>query len=94
MQFVVDVAREQGYIVEDYGSAYTFYVKAHHAAYFHVKINSSKYLQVHQFEAEADKGEGDYGRAVYSLRSYSDVAEFCNVLMSSARLRARRADAE
>jgi hypothetical protein len=85
---------EHGYNVEKNGSSLSIYVDARHAAAFHIKLNSANYLQVHQWEDAANDGEGDYGRAVYSLRSYSDVVEFCNVLMASARLRARRPEFE
>jgi len=43
---------------------------------------------------EGDAPNGSFGRAVYSLRDYSEVAELCNVLLASACYLAGRHDLE
>ncbi|HCE1829003.1 TPA: hypothetical protein NJ265_003556 [Vibrio parahaemolyticus] len=82
------VAQEQGYYIEDRGEKqFEVYFDNHNAVAFFVYGNgSSGYIEVSQWEAEAER----FGRCVYSLRSYSDVAHFCNILVSSAAIRARR----
>lgn len=92
LYIIKKVAEEQGYQLEKTATSVEIYVELKHSAAFLVKLNSADYIQVHQWEAEANKGRGEYGRAVYSLRSFSDVSEFCNMLMASARLRAARRD--
>ena len=69
------------------------------AAYFGVRFSGvkndkarrmgSNYIEVSQWEGENEES-GGYGRGVYSLRSYSDVVQFCNILLSSSNIRARR----
>lgn len=85
-----EVAKEQDYQVEETTTSLTIYVDHYHAAAFQVKLSSAEYLQVHQWECDAEGRESRYGRAVYSIRSYTDAVEFCSVLLASARLRARR----
>ena len=80
------VADEQGYELE--GSE--LYIDKYNAVAFAIYENDSGYLQVHQWEYVNDEGKGRYGRAVYSLRDVSDVVQFCNVLISSSNIRAKR----
>lgn len=89
LYIVKKVAEEQNFEVSG-ATAVEIYIDHWHGAGYQLKINSSEYLQVHQWECKADGSEGRYGRAIYSLRSYSDVAEFCGVLLAGARVRARR----
>ncbi|EMF8837578.1 hypothetical protein V4U24_003191 [Vibrio parahaemolyticus] len=83
------VGIEQGYEVGDGDRSFEIFIDNHNAVAFKVIANSSSgYIQVHQWE---DSEEG-YGRGVYSLRNYSDVAHFCNILVASAHIRVRRRD--
>ena len=87
------VGLEQGYEVGEGERTFELFTDNHHAvAYKIVANNSSGYIQVHQWECGEDGCGGKYGRGVYSLRSYSDVAHFCQILVASAFIRARRRD--
>ncbi len=63
--------------------------KFHHVAYL-VKKNSSGYLQIHQWENANESENGEWGRAVYSLRCLSDIIQFCTILLCSTNIYARR----
>ncbi|KUI97777.1 hypothetical protein [Vibrio sp. MEBiC08052] len=86
IELVKTVAIEQGYEVE--GSQ--IYLDKYNSVDFSLCENDSGYLQVHQWEYTNDEGEGRYGRAVYSLRNITDVIQFCNILISSSNIRAKR----
>ena len=85
------VGEECGYEIDGSESSFEVYTEFEHPISFMIKENSEGYLQVHIWE-DAHKREKNhkYGRARYSLRSASDVVQFCNVLKSSYELRARR----
>ena len=85
IKIIKEVALEQTYQVVDEGNSKFIYLANWHGVAFEIKENSSGYLQVHQWE-ENEK----YGRAVYSLRSVSDVIHFCSILISSSNIRAKR----
>ncbi|EIT7126872.1 hypothetical protein ACWO25_004522 [Vibrio parahaemolyticus] len=82
------VAEEQGYDIAERGETqFEVYFDNHNAVAFLVYANgSSGYIEISQWEESAE----DFGRCVYSLRDYSDVAYFCNILVASAAIRARR----
>lgn len=84
------IAEEQGYEIE--GSDKQFYISIEHwnAVAYKITENSVGYLQVHQWEEDSEDENGCYGRAVYSLRTVTDVVQFCNVLLASASIRAKR----
>ena len=86
IETIKQVALEQGYEVEDN----YIYLDKYNAVAYSIFENSSGYIQVHQWEYVNDDKDGRYGRAVYSIRSISDVVRFCDVLVASAMLRARR----
>lgn len=66
---------------------FEIYIDRYNAVAFHIYGNtSSSYIEVRQWE----DSQQAYGKAVYSLRSNSDVALFCNILISSSQIRARR----
>ncbi|NOS89803.1 MAG: hypothetical protein HOP34_14915 [Methylococcaceae bacterium] len=92
IDIIKEVANEQGYEITDGGRKFEVYIDRYNAASFEVWANSSSgYIQVHQWEfGDNVESTGKYGRGVYSLRSYSDVVHFCNIMMSSAAIRARR----
>lgn len=90
VQIIKNVAGENDLVVEGTQNEFTIDVnKYHHVAYL-VKINSSGYLQVHQWENANENANGEWGRAVYSLRSLSDVINFCSILLISTQIYARR----
>jgi hypothetical protein len=93
LEFIEKVADEQGFEIEGQGANRRLYIDRYHAVAFEIKINRVGYLQAQQWEAGSPEDkEGKYGRAVYSIRSYSDVAQFCAILLSSSNLRAKRRD--
>ncbi len=91
IEIIKEVAREQGYEMTNGDRKFQVYIDKYHAVAFEVWANaSSGYIQIHQWEGGETESAGNYGRGVYSLRSYSDVVQFCNIMMSSAAIRARR----
>ena len=92
VQLIKKVAEEQEYKVTGSDVKFQVFIDKYHAVAFQIWANSSSgYVQVHQWEEGADtEDEGKYGRGVYSLRSYSDTVQFCNIMISSAAIRARR----
>ncbi|MBU9312908.1 hypothetical protein [Burkholderia multivorans] len=82
------VAKEQGFKISDMNgssSKFDLYINRHHGVAFRVS-QPSDYIQVHQWEDNTS----EYGRAVYSIRSHSDAIQFCNILIASAGIRAKR----
>jgi hypothetical protein len=76
-----------------------FKIEAHSDTEFEIRKNrvnsvrfkvykNTEYIQIHQWEDSGAK----YGKAVYSIREYSDAIQFCNILIASENLRARRKD--
>jgi len=91
VEIIQNVAREQSYTIENSDNLkFQVFIERWNAVAFQVWNNtSSGYIEVSQWEGNSE-GEASYGRGVYSLRSFSDVIHFCNVLISSASVRARR----
>jgi hypothetical protein len=90
VEIIKQVAIENDLIVEGTENEFSIDVnKYHHVAYL-VKINSSGYLQIHQWENANDSSEGEWGRAVYSLRCLSDIIQFCSIVLMSTQIYARR----
>lgn len=84
---IKNVASEQGYEITDGNRKFQVFIDNHNAVAFEVLANSSSgYIQVHQWEESLE----GYGRGVYSLRNYTDVVHFCNIMTASASIRARR----
>ena len=93
LEFIEKVAHEQDFEIEGSGTSRRLYIDRYHAVAFELKINRVGYLQAQQWESgSSEEHEGKYGRAVYSIRSYSDVAQFCAILLASSSLRAKRRD--
>lgn len=89
VEIIKKVATEQNYEIKGGNKKFQIYIDKYNAVAFEILANSdSEYIQVHQWE-ESD-GTGEYGRAVYSLRSYSDTIHFCGIMIASAAIRARR----
>lgn len=89
VNIIKNVASEQGYKITDGNKRFEVFIDNHNAVAFEVLANSSSgYIQVHQWEESLD----GYGRGVYSLRNYTDVVHFCNIMTASASIRARRRD--
>lgn len=90
VQIIKSVAKENNLTAEGTEKEFSIDVnKFHHVAYL-VKENSSGYLQIHQWENVNNSETGEWGRAVYSLRSISDVIQFCSILLISTQIYARR----
>lgn len=91
VEIIQRVAREQNYEIENPDNLkFDVFIDRWNAVAFQVWNNkSSGYIEVAQWEGNSEE-DASYGRGVYSLRSFSDVSYFCNVLISSAAIRARR----
>lgn len=92
IRFIQQVGVEQGFEIDGGETTVRVVIEAHHGVAYRVQINSGGYLQAQQWECDAKGRRGRYGRAVFSMRSNSDVAQFCAVLIASSALRARRRD--
>lgn len=93
VEIIKNVAEEQGYETTSGDKKFEAFIDNYNAVAFEVWANtSSGYIQVHQWEPAGNEDGGQYGRGVYSLRSYSDVIHFCSIMISSAAVRARRRD--
>ncbi|WP_145255569.1 hypothetical protein [Pseudomonas sp. DE0157] len=89
VNIIKNVASEQGYKITDGNKKFEVFIDNHNAVAFEILANSSSgYIQVHQWEESLE----GYGRGVYSLRNYTDVVHFCNIMTASASIRARRRD--
>ncbi|OUM29927.1 hypothetical protein B8W72_17580 [Pseudomonas putida] len=87
VNIIKNVANEQDYEVTDGNRKFEVFIDRHNAVAFEVFANtSSGYIQIHQWEESLN----GYGRGVYSLRNYTDVVHFCNIMTASANIRARR----
>ena len=84
------VAEEQNYNVKEVNTKTQLYLDGWHTVAFEIRENSTGYLQAHPWESVDENGDGRYGRAVYSLRSVSDVIQFCSIIISSSKIRAKR----
>jgi len=90
-EIIKEVSEENGFVTHsEKNSEFIIDVDKYHSVSFLVKENSSGYLQVHQWESMNESEEGEWGRAVYSLRTISDVIQFCSIVLSSSRIYARR----
>jgi len=91
VEIIQEVASEQNYTIENQNNLkFQVFIDRWNAVAFQVWNNkSSGYIEVSQWEGNAEE-DASYGRGVYSLRSFSDVTHFCNILISSASIRARR----
>lgn len=91
VEIIKQVATEQNYEITEGSRKFKVYIDRHNAVAFEIWANSSSgYIQVHQWEERENEGDSQYGRSVYSLRNYSDVIHFCNIMISSTLIRARR----
>lgn len=94
VELIKNVANEQNYSVTGGDVKFQVFIDKYNAVAFEVWANSSSgYVQVHQWEGGESEESGKYGRGVYSLRNYSDAVQFCNIMIASAALRARRPSA-
>lgn len=90
MDTIREVAEEQGFSIDGGEKQFSIDKDQWHSVAFLVKENSAGYLQVHQWEGQNDTEDGLWGRAVYSLRSFTDVIQFCNIVVMSSEIHARR----
>ena len=91
VQTIKTVATELNYDIEnsDNRQFYIYIDRWNAVAYRILNNKSSGYIEVAQWEGSSEE-DSTYGRCVYSLRSFSDVSHFCNILISSAAIRAKR----
>jgi hypothetical protein len=83
-KLIKEVAEEQGFEVSSGDTVFTIDIDKWHSVAYQMKVNSSGYIQAHQWE------DGDrWGRAVYSIRSYSGAVNFCQILINSASIQAK-----
>mgnify|MGYP000267585855 CR=1 FL=1 len=87
---IKEVSEESGFSVDGNVNSFMIDVDRYHSVAYYVQQNNSGYLQVHQWEYNNTTGDGDWGRAIYSLRSLSDVVSFCSIILISSQLYARR----
>lgn len=84
------VAEENKYSTSRGKKSFTIEIDKYHSVAFRIVEGAEGYLKVHQWE-ESENGEsGKYGRAIYSLRNISDVIKFCDILIKSPVIRAKR----
>jgi len=88
--FVREFAKENEFEVTKGRKQFEIWDDRFHAAAFKVKINNAGYIEVHQWEGSPRSRRARWGRAVYSTRSVSDVVNFCNIILASRSLRAKR----
>ena len=84
VQLIKAVSNEQGFKVEGGDFVFSVYIDRWHGIAYQLKVNSSGYVQAHQWEAKAND-EGAWGRAVHSIRDFSGAVMFCQILINSAR---------
>lgn len=93
LDLIKQVAKEQGYEIDGGNKRFFIYIDKWNSVAYEIKENRVGYLQVHQWEESSENNDdGKYGRAVYSLRSITDVVKFCSILLASSSLRAKRRD--
>lgn len=90
VKLIKSVADEQEYRITGSDSCFQVYIDRYNAVAFEIRENNSGYLQVHQWEGGDTESSGRYGRGVYSLRNYCDAVQFCNIMITSSAVRARR----
>lgn len=91
VEIIQKIATENEYEVENpENQKFYIYIDRWNAVAYQVWNNkSSGYIEVAQWEGNSEE-ESTYGRGVYSIRSYTDAINFCNILISSTSIRARR----
>ncbi|MCE7600096.1 hypothetical protein [Vibrio fluvialis] len=90
LALIEEVASKNHYCFEKSDSNFwEVYIDRSHGVAYGLNFNSTGYIEVRNWEGE-QYGEGQYGRAIYSLRDMNDVAIFCNLLISGYELRAKR----
>jgi len=82
VQLIKKVGEEQGFEVEGGDRVFTISIDRWHGVSYQLKVNTSGYVQVHQWEAGEDN-EGIWGRAVHSIRNFSGAVMFCQILINS-----------
>lgn len=88
VQLIKQVAEEQGFEVSKGVASFTINIDKWHSVAYQLKINSAGYVQAHQWEG--DEESSAWGRAVYSIRSFSDAVIFCQILINSSSIRGNR----
>lgn len=89
LDLIKTVGKENGYVIDSESSNhFEIYKDKWHGSAYWVQINSSGYIGVNPWESKKES----YDRALYSLRSMSDVVHFCSILIQSEELRAKRRD--
>ena len=88
-EIIIKVAKENDITIDDSGDTFIVHKNRYHAFDYKLVSQANGYTIVYSWEESEDE-ENPCGRAVYSLRSYSDVVKFCNLLMASSDIAAKR----
>jgi hypothetical protein len=86
LRVIKAIAKELGYEVTAGARDFEITSSLWHSVAFRIFVQQG-YIAVSPWE---DKGSGSYGRAIYSLRSMEDVMQFCQILICSSSIRAKR----
>ena len=92
MNLIKVVAEENGFFIDGGEKQFSIDKNKWHSVAFLIKENSTGYIQVHQWESENETDGGIWGRAVYSLRCCTDVIQFCNIVVMSSGMKAKRVE--
>lgn len=94
LNLIKEVAQEQEFEIDGENNKTTckVFIDRWNAVAFQLRISGAGFIQAHQWESDSATEDGNYGRAVYSIRSFSDCVQFCAILIASAGIRARRVD--
>ena len=90
IKLIKSVAEEQSYMVDDGDKKFSIDFDQWHSVAYEVSENSSGYIQANQWEYNYEADKWVLGRAVYSMRSPSDVIKFCSILINSRDIKAKR----
>ena len=92
LNLIKEVAKEQDFEIDGENNKTTckVFIDRWNAVAYLLKINSTGFIQAQQWESSNATDAGAYGRAVYSIRSFSDCVQFCAILIASAGIRAKR----
>ncbi len=91
IDLIKKVAEEQGYTITDGDFMFEVYFDTYHSVAFQISANkNSGYIEVKQWEEGDGYEASKFGRCVYSIRTYSGAIHFCNILMASVEIRAKK----
>jgi hypothetical protein len=90
LELIENIAKEHNYHMEQIESNFwEAYIDRDHGIAYGISCNQSGYINIRHWEGK-QYGDGQYGRSIYSLRTIKDVVKFCNIMVSSEEIRAKR----